>query len=152
MERNTELPTGEWLEILVVMMIVMAVMVMCGGCTRMIYVETVRTDTTEITRWQRDSIWLHDSTHVVEKVSGDTAYVLVERWHTKYVERGTHDSIYIATHDTIPDPYPVEVVKEVPRKVRWWEEMLMWIGGLVVAGGVGWVVLRRLVKGKWIAG
>lgn len=151
METNSELPTGRWLEILIGVMATMLILALCG-CSKTIYVETVRADSVEITRWQRDSIWVHDSTYVTEKTSGDTVYVMVDRWHIKYVERGSGDSAHIATHDTIPMPYPVEVVKEVPRKAPWWEKILMWAGGLALGGGLGWLVLRKLVFGKGLLG
>ena len=83
-----------------------------AGCkqTEYVTVEKVRTDTTYITKLQRDSVWLHDSIMVSEK--GDT--IRIEKWHTKYVERIRHDTLYQATHDTIPQPYPVTQYVEKP--------------------------------------
>jgi hypothetical protein len=89
-------------------------------------VEKVRTDTTYITKWQRDSVWLHDSIHVTER--GDT--VRIERWHTKWRDRLRVDTIYRATHDTIPQPY--EVVKEVPAPLSWWQRVRLWLGNVVL--------------------
>ena len=39
------------------------------GCTKTEYitVEKVRTDTAFVMKWQRDSVWLHDSVYVTEK-------------------------------------------------------------------------------------
>ena len=98
--------------------------VLLAGCkqTEYVTVEKVRTDTTYVTKWQRDSVWLHDSIRVTEK--GDT--VRIDRWHTKYVEKVTHDTLYQATHDTIPQPYPV--VKEVEKKLSKPQKGLMGIG------------------------
>ena len=81
------------------------------GCTttKVVTVPEVHTDTTYITQHQRDSIWLHDSIHVTER--GDT--IRIERWHTKYISKEVHDTLYRAKTDSIPVPY--EVVKEVPR-------------------------------------
>ena len=107
--------------------------------TKVVEVEKVMTDTTYITKWQRDSVWLHDSIHVTEK--GDT--VRIERWHTKYVEREKHDTTYVATHDTIPQPY--EVVKEVPADLSWWQRVRLWLGNavlLVVIVFVGHWILK----------
>jgi len=83
-----------------------------AGCkqTEYVTVEKVRTDTTYITKLQRDSVWLHDSIKVTEK--GDT--IRIEKWHTKYVESIRHDTLYQATHDTIPQPYPVTQYVEKP--------------------------------------
>jgi hypothetical protein len=90
--------------------------------TKVVTVEKVKTDTTYITKPQRDSIWLHDSVHVTER--GDT--IRIERWHTKYVEREVHDTLYRAKTDSIPVPY--EVIKEVPRKSTWFERIMFCTG------------------------
>jgi hypothetical protein len=104
------------------MMTVVAV-VMCG-CTKTEYitVERVTHDTTYVAKHQRDSIWLHDSIRVSEK--GDT--IRIEKWHTKFVEREVHDTLYQAKSDTIPQPYPVTEYVEKP--LGWWQKGLIWIG------------------------
>ena len=129
------------------MMAVVAV-VMCG-CTKTEYitVEKVTHDTTYVAKHQRDSIWLHDSIMVSEK--GDT--IRIEKWHTKYVEKQVHDTTYVATHDTIPDPFPVETIKEVPAELSWWQRLRIWIGNiglLAILGVIGYygVKLWRVYK------
>lgn len=117
------------------------IVIVLSGCTteKIVTVEKVRTDTTTVTKWQRDSVWLHDSVFVKEK--GDS--VLVEKWHTKYIEKESHDTLYQATHDTIPQPYPVE--KEVPAKLSWWQSLRIWIGNiflLLLAACVGYLLGR----------
>ena len=101
--------------------------------TKVVEVEKVRTDTTYITKWQRDSVWLHDSIMVTEK--GDT--IRIERWHTKYVEKQVHDTTYVATHDTIPQPYPVETVKVVEKELNWWQRLRLWLGNMVLLALLG---------------
>ena len=128
---------------LVVWMVILFVLALLASCRQVEYVtvEKVLTDTTYITKWQRDSIWLHDSIHVKEK--GDT--VLVEKWHTKYIEKVTHDTTYVATHDTIPDPFPVETIKEVPAELSWWQRLRLWIGNiglLAILGAIGYYGVR----------
>ena len=90
--------------------------------TKVVTVEKVKTDTTYITKQQRDSIWLHDSIHVTER--GDT--IRIERWHTKYISKEVHDTLYRAKTDSIPVPY--EVVKEVPRQSNWFERIMFCTG------------------------
>lgn len=88
------------------------------GCTTTKYVpvETVRIDTMKVTKYERDSIYIHDSTIVRE--NGDT--MLIEKWHTRWRDRWHHDSVYIARHDTIPQPYPVtEYVEHKRSKTDW---------------------------------
>ena len=96
------------------------------GCTttKVVTVPEVHTDTTYITQHQRDSIWLHDSIHVTER--GDT--IRIERWHTKYISKEAHDTLYRAKTDSIPVPY--EVVKEVPRP-RSKLELVVFCAGLI---------------------
>ena len=111
-------------------LIICALLSSCSA-TKVVEVEKVRTDTTYITKWQRDSLWLHDSIHVTEK--GDT--VRIERWHTKYVEKQVHDTTYVATHDTIPQPY--EVVMEVAAELSWWQRVRLWLGNAVLLALLG---------------
>lgn len=124
------------LKAIVVWLAVLLLIALLTNCTSTKYVEVekVRVDTTYITKWQKDSVWLHDSTFIKEK--GDT--VMIERWHTKWRDRLRVDTIYQATHDTIPQPYPVEVVKEVEKELSWWQRLRLWIGniGLIAILGV----------------
>lgn len=113
-----------------------------GSCTttRIVEVETVRTDTIHLTHLQRDSIFRHDSIYLKEWMQGDTVFQWRDRWHTQYVEKKVHDSIYIATHDTVPQPYPVEV--EVPAPLSWHQHLRLWLGNilliaLLLAAGYG---------------
>lgn len=121
--------------------VVLALAFLLFGCTteRIVTVERVRTDTTFITKQQRDSIWLHDSVKVSEK--GDT--VRIEKWHTKYVERLVHDTLYKSKTDSIPVPYPV--VKEVEKKLSATQKGLMTVGLLsLMAAVIGiFVKLKR---------
>jgi len=108
--------------------------------TKVVTVEKVKTDTTYITKQQRDSIWLHDSIHVTER--GDT--IRIERWHTKYIEREVHDTLYQSKHDSIPVPY--EVIKEVPAELSWWQKTRIILGSIVLGLLAVYVVYRF---GKW---
>lgn len=121
----------------VVWLIVMVCLHLCG-CKQIEYVtvEKVRTDTTYVTKWQRDSVWLHDSILIRER--GDT--VLMEKWHTKYIETVRIDTTFIATHDTIPQPYPV--TKLVEKDLSWWQRLRIWLGNIcllaiLAVGGYG---------------
>ena len=120
-----------------------------ASCRQVEYVtvEKVRIDTTYITKWQRDSIWLHDSIHIKER--GDT--VMIERWHTLWRDRLRVDTIYQATHDTIPQPYPIETIKMVEKELSWWQRLRLWIGNiglLAILGFIGYygVKLWRMYK------
>ena len=105
-------------------LIVVIVFLLLTSCKQIEYVtvEKVRNDTTYITKHQRDSVWLHDSIMVSEK--GDT--IRIEKWHTKYIEKQVHDTTYVATHDTIPHPFPL--IKMVEKPLGWWQKGLIWTG------------------------
>lgn len=104
-------------------------------------VERVRTDTLRLTTERRDSVWLHDS--VFFALTGDT--VRIERWRTKYVERLRVDTVYRARVDSVPVPY--EIVKEVERRLSWWQRLRLGLGSAVLIGLVGFVgwKLRRFL-------
>ena len=106
-----------------------------SGCTTTKYVPVIEhtTDTLVQRVVERDSIHVHDSIRVSEK--GDT--VTIERWHTQYRDRWHHDSIYIAKHDTIPQPYPV--TEYVERKRTTFEWMLIIVGITALFGGILWL-------------
>ena len=126
--------------------IAILVVVLMAGCKtkeRVVTVEKVRTDTTYITKHQRDSVWLHDSIHVTEK--GDT--IRIERWHTKYIEKATHDTLYQHKTDSVPVPYPVE--KLVERELSWWQQTRMHLGeALLAIAGIAVVVF--VIKRKFL--
>jgi len=123
--------------------LVILVALLMAGCKtkeRVVTVEKVRNDTTYITKHQRDSVWLHDSIHVTEK--GDT--IRIEKWHTKYIEKATHDTLYQHKTDSVPVPYPVE--KLVERELSWWQQTRMHLGeALLALAGIAVVVfvIRR---------
>ena len=116
----------------IIWIIIICSLITLCSCTTTKYVPVVqvRTDTVQITKHQRDSIWLHDSIHVVEKQKGDTMWIELEKWHTKYIERETHDTIYQATHDTIPQPYPVP--EYVEKKLSWWQRLRLHLGNIML--------------------
>lgn len=121
--------------------LVALVLLLCG-CKSIEYVPVVQkethTDSIYLTKVQKDSIWLHDSIRV--EARNDT--VRVDRWHTKYVERLLHDTLYLSKRDSIPVPY--EVVKEVPAKVSKMERTFMWLGILSL-------IALTLLVGRWMS-
>ena len=98
------------------------------GCTTTKYVpiETVRTDTLKVTKYERDSIYIHDSTIVREK--GDT--MLIEKWHTRWRDRWMHDTVYQSRVDSVPKPYPVE--KRVPAELTWWQQTRLHLANILL--------------------
>lgn len=120
--------------------VVMLAMMMCS-CKTVEYVPVHKTDTLLCYSSIRDSIYMHDSIRVTER--GDT--IRIEKWHTKYVEKVTHDTIYRSSHDSIPVPY--EVTKYVEKKLTKTQTGLIGIGLLALIVLVAFVAvkLRRLL-------
>ena len=113
-----------------------------GGCKvkeRVVTVVEHRTDTLQIMKHTRDSIYIHDST-AVEK---NDSIIKIERLHTKYVDRAVHDTIREATHDTISQPYPV--IKEVPAPLTWWQKTRM-NAGVAFMVLLGVLIIYGVVK------
>ena len=135
--------------ILFAIIIGLAICALFSSCTTTKYVPVIehKTDTLIQTNLQRDSIYVHDSIMVSQQ--GDT--VRIEKWHTKYVEREVHDTLYQAVHDSIPQPYPV--IKEVPAELTWWQHfrislanILLWVVGIVaVVTLVRWWLKQKKV-------
>ena len=127
-----------------VLMIVLglALCALLGSCTTTKYIQVpvVHNDTTIVTKHQRDSIWMHDSIMVSEK--GDT--VRIEKWHTKYIEKQVHDTLYQSKVDSVP--YPVEVIKEVPAKLTWWQQTRLHLFNII---GIALAVIVVFYIGKW---
>ena len=100
------------------------------GCKSVEYVPVIehRTDTVYQNTVQKDSVFVHDSTYVYEK--GDT--FLMEKWHTKCVLKEVHDTTYISKTDSVPTPYPVEIIKEVSAELNWWQRLKMKLGGAAI--------------------
>lgn len=115
------------------------------GCTTTKYVpiSSHTTDTLRITQHYRDSIYLSDSIYVSDFVRDDTVYKTVDRWHTRYVERTSHDTLYQNRTDSIP--VPVEVEKKVPAPLTWWQQTRLYVGGIVIFG----LIIFAAVKIFW---
>ena len=138
-------PYGEGclLSMLSVTFLILAVLLMLSFCgcttTRYVPVERHTIDSLIQTKVQKDLVWLHDSIHVSEK--GDT--IRIEKWHTRYIERLSHDTLYVAKHDSVPVPY--EVTKEVPAQLSSVQVGLMVIGLLAILALI-LVVVYKLKK------
>jgi hypothetical protein len=131
------------LALVIIASLALFIMTLCSACTTTEYIPVIEhhTDTLIQTKVKKDSIYLHDSISVWQK--GDT--VTIDRWHTKYVQKEMHDTTYIAKRDTVPQPYPVEVIKEVPAQLTWWQQTRLHLANIVL-----WllVVLAVIYVGK----
>ena len=115
------------------------ILIAFGSCRSIKYVpiETIKHDSIYITQHQKDSIYIHDS--IYQKEKGDT--VLIEKWHTRYIEKQVRDTLIQIQRDTIPQPYPYEV--EVPAQLSWWQKTRMHIGEITI-------IALLVLLGSWI--
>lgn len=123
--------------------VAMLLCLLMGSCTTTKYVTIpeYHNDTVRVTQYQRDSIYMHDS--ILVRQQGDT--VTIDRWHTQYRDRWHTDTIYKSRVDSVP--FKVEVIKEVPKKLSWWERLRLNISN-VLLGVIAFVIIlfftRRL--------
>ena len=118
-----------------------------SGCTttKYITVPVSHTDTLIITKQQRDSIYLKDSTHVSEQQRGDTIILKITKFLTKYHDREVHDTLYQSRTDTVPMPYPVP--EYVEKQLSWWQKTRLRMGEILM-GLIGLIAIIGLIKLK----
>ena len=122
-------------------LIACALITLFSSCTTTKYVPVIEhhTDTLIQTKVQKDSVFMHDSVEV--RIAGDT--VTIDRWHTKYISKEVHDTIYQSKTDSVPAPYPVEVIKEVPAELTMWQQLKMKVG-------VAAIILLLIAFAIWV--
>lgn len=111
-----------------------------ASCTKRIYVPVESVHTEYIDRHSIDTLLLADSIHVSERRQGDT--IFIEKWRERIVYRSKATADTICLTDSVPMPYPVEVIKEVEKPANRWQRALMWAGGIALLLG-GAALLRR---------
>lgn len=99
-----------------------------AGCKSVQYVpvETVRTDSVYVDRYQRDSIYQRDSVFVNRWTVGDTVYQDKVVWKYVYRDKIKYDTVAILRSDTLRVPYPVE------SRLSTWEKIRLKVGGWAI--------------------
>ncbi len=99
-----------------------------AGCKSVQYVpmETVRTDSIYVDRYQRDSIYQRDSVFVNRWIAGDTVYQDKVVWKYIYRDKIKYDTVAILRSDTLRVPYPVE------SRLSTWEKIRLKVGGWAI--------------------
>ena len=98
------------------------------GCksVQFVPVETVKTDSVYIDRFQRDSIYQRDSVFVNRWIAGDTVYQDKVVWKYVYRDKVKYDTVAILRSDTVRVPFPVE------RELSKWEQVKFDVGGCAI--------------------
>lgn len=113
-----------------------------AGCKSVQYVplETVKTDSVYIDRYQHDSIYQRDSVYVNRWTAGDTVYQDKIVYKYVYRDKVKYDTVSVLRSDTARVPYPVE------RRLSTWEQVRLNVGGWVIV----LVVITILVVVGWV--
>ena len=128
--------TWPWLLYLGSIVLIAAIVAALSGCTtpkkvvveKPVVVEKVRHDTIMQTRLRVDTCIMRDSVVVTERGT--------DRWHTRYLLRYRIDTIYKVRVDSIPKVTTItkEITRQVPAQRKWWETVLMVLGGVCLGG------------------
>lgn len=133
--------------LIVATIIALLLCAMLGSCTTTKYVPITETRTEH--HWHTDSVRERDSTHTERKTiireldsaamarygiqmqANQRAWLVLQREMENRLRELEHMS---AQRDTVRDsiPYPVEVEKEVPTRLTWWQQARMHVGGIVI--------------------
>jgi len=142
----------------IVMLIVgLALCALFGSCTTTKYVPVAEQHTEH--HWhtdsvkERDSIYTENTTIIrevdsaamakygIQMQANQRAWLVLQREIEQRLRELEHMT---ATHDTIrdsiPKPYPVEVIKEVPAELTWWQQTRLHIANILL-----WTVLLVLI-------
>lgn len=108
-----------------------------AGCKSVQYVpvETVRTDSVYVDRFQRDSIYQRDSVYINRWTAGDTIYQDKVVWKYVYRDKVKYDTVAILRSDTVRVPYPVE------RRLTTWEQVRLNVGGWAIGAVIIFILI-----------
>lgn len=122
--------------------IALLILILCScTTTKVVEVPVEVTRTEYIHNTKVDSIFYRDS--IDRYIRGDTVFLYKERTRYKYINRV--DTV-IKT-DTIPKIVKQEVIKEVEvNHIKWYQETLMWIGGVAFLIFVGYLIYKIKLK------
>ena len=127
--------------------IVAAAVLLLTGCkTVYVPVETVLKDTIYISKKVTDSVWVERLTHdsIYIHEKGDT--VLVEKWHTEYRDRWRDRLLTDTVYQHKCDTIREVFTNEVEKPLTWWQQTRMDIGGWAI---VALAILAAILLRSW---
>jgi hypothetical protein len=127
--------------------IVAAAVLLLTGCkTVYVPVETVLQDTIYISKKVTDSVWVERLTHdsIYIHEKGDT--VLVEKWHTEYRDRWRDRLLTDTVYQHKCDTIREVFTNEVEKPLTWWQQTRMDIGGWAI---VALIILAGILLRSW---
>lgn len=131
-------PKAGCLSTLIGAILAFALCALLGGCKAPcgITEETALHDTTYITAWKSDSVFVHDSIYTEKVLKGDTVLIYKYKEQVKWKERLSVDTLYVSKTDT------VKVEKVVQAKRNMWQELSDNISFLVIGAIFSLVGIR----------
>lgn len=150
---------------IVAIIVFFALCALFSGCTTTEYIPLPQQHTEH--HWHTDSVMQRDSVHTenttiirevdssamakygIQMQNNQRAWIVLQREMEQRLRELEHMT---ATHDTIRDsiPYPVEVIKEVPAKLTWWQQTRLHLANillyLLLIVGIIYVGKKHLVK------
>ena len=129
--------------------IVAAAVLLLTGCkTVYVPVETVLKDTIYISKKVTDSVWVERLTHdsIYIHEKGDT--VMVEKWHTEYRDRWRDRLLTDTVYQHKCDTIREVFTNEVEKPLTWWQQTRMDIGGWAVLALA--VLVGILLRSGWL--
>ena len=132
---------------IVMIMVGLAICALFGSCTTTKYVPVAEQHTEH--HWHTDSVKERDSVHTenttiirevdsaamakygIQMQNNQRAWLVLQREMEQRLRELEHMT---ATHDTIRDsiPYPVEVIKEVPAQLTWWQQTRLHLANILL--------------------
>lgn len=144
MTRKQEFTMFQMMKAILIGLISVALITLFCGCktvTKVVEVEKVRTDTTYITKHQRDSIHVHDSVYLHEYTRGDTVYIEKVRWRTDIKEKLRIDTIYMSKTDTVKVAKTETVIQQESK----WKRLGKMIGKILCVALL-WFAIYCIIK------
>ena len=134
----------------------LALCALFGSCTTTKYVPVQQQHTEH--HWHTDSVKERDSVHTenttiirevdsaamakygIQMQANQRAWLVLQREMEQRLRELEHMT---ATHDTIHDsiPCPVDVIKEVPAKLTWWQQTRLHIINVLMMFGIIWLIM-----------
>jgi outer membrane biogenesis lipoprotein LolB len=134
---------------LIMIVVALLLCLLFSGCTTTKYVPVAEQHTEH--HWHTDSVKERDSVHTenttiirevdsaamakygIQMQNNQRAWLVLQREMEQRLRELEHMT---ATHDTIrdsiPAPYPVEVIKEVPAELTWWQQTRLHLANIVL--------------------
>lgn len=120
---------------------------LCCACTKKVYETQYIEQPVYLHDTLRSTIYTHDTTIVKDSVyfaiNGDT--IVRERYNTIERIKVAHDTIMRFVEKPVEVVSTKEVCKQVEvNRIYWWQNVLMWMGGIGVVG-LAWLLVKKKI-------